>query len=150
MRKSTTFALVLGATMLLTNATFAADPDPIADRIAAMKTVGMSLKALVPVWKGANEFVGEDVEALGKTILESFESAQMNFVEGSDMGKTTAKDTIWSDPEGFKMAFANAKKLAGAISAAGADFDEDAFKTAFGGLIKTCKGCHSTYRVPKE
>ena len=72
------------------------------------------------------------------------------FPPGSETGyDTEARDTIWTDREGFNAAL---KNFADAVDAAieAAPQDLDALNAAAGPVFKACKGCHENYRVEKE
>lgn len=72
------------------------------------------------------------------------------FPPGSDTGyDTEARDTIWTDREGFNAALDTfAKAVDGAIEAAPQDLE--ALNASAGPVFKACKGCHEDYRVEKE
>ncbi len=72
------------------------------------------------------------------------------FPPGSETGyDTEAKDTIWTDREGFNAALETfAKAVDGAIEAAPQDLE--ALNEAAGPVFKACKGCHENYRVEKN
>jgi len=72
------------------------------------------------------------------------------FPEGSESGyDTEAKETIWTDREGFDARLADfAESVDAAIAAKPKDLE--ALKAAAGPVFKNCKGCHDDYRVEKE
>ena len=79
--------------------------DPVKDRIEAMKSVGGSMKVLAGMFKGENEFSGDDADKHGKNIIAMFSKAQTLFTDGKESEKSRAKATIWSDAAGFEAAF---------------------------------------------
>ena len=142
-----TVSLFMATQALGTSSAFA---DSVKERGEAMKSVGGSMKVLAGMFKGANEFVGEDAEKHGKNIIAMFAKAQPLFNDGKESENSRAKATIWSDAAGFEAAFKKGAAGAAAVAAAGAEFDEDVFKAAFKQLAGGCKGCHETYRLPKK
>ena len=71
------------------------------------------------------------------------------FPEGSDTGDTEAAPEIWLDREGFNQALQEwADATAAALEAAPATLDDA--KPVLGGVFKTCKNCHDTYRIEDE
>ena len=142
-------------TLALGTAPAMAAGDPIASRQAIMKTVGIAAKASAQMTKGQVPFDVVKAELAMRAMNAAAISVVNYFPEGSQKGgKTTASPKIWEDMKGFLAA---AKKLETA-SAAGIEavkggenpFAEDDFKEVFTGLIKTCGGCHETYRIKKQ
>ncbi|MCR9239619.1 MAG: cytochrome c [Alphaproteobacteria bacterium] len=140
-------ALITGVSTLAIHMALA---DSVSDRNAAMKDVGKAMKSLADTAKGAVEFVGEDVEKNAQTIVSLFEVARPLFDNGEEVSGSRAKATIWSDAAGFSKEFDDGIAAAKAVADAGAEYDEDAFKAAFGELGGSCKSCHESYRLPKE
>ena len=72
------------------------------------------------------------------------------FPAGSETGyDTEAKETIWTDREGFNAALASfSEAVTSAIEAAPQDLE--ALKAAAGPVFDACKNCHETYRVEDE
>jgi cytochrome c556 len=72
------------------------------------------------------------------------------FPEGSETGyDTEAKETIWTDRDGFNAELAAfSEAVSSAIEAAPQDLE--ALNAAAGPVFKTCKSCHEGYRVEEE
>ncbi len=64
----------------------------------------------------------------------------------SDVEKTDALDTIWSDWDGFVKANEQWKKASQDFVKAAESGDMDKIKPAFGALGKSCGNCHDTFR----
>jgi cytochrome c556 len=117
-------------------------------RQAHMKALGGHMGALAAVIKGqagSKEHVAGHAKAIAAigTIMGDL------FPADSAKGETTAKPEIWSKPDDFRkavVAFAAASTKLGA--AAGSDLN--AVKAAFGGVGKSCGGCHKPFRVKKK
>lgn len=143
-------SLVIAATAIVVTAGIAMAQDPIADRKAAMKSVGGAAKAASAMLKGEMDYdAAKALEALTtmNAVAKTFGTL---FPEGTETGgETTAKDTIWSDRAGFDAAVAKFEAdTAAGVSAAPADLD--AFKVAFGAVGENCGACHKVYRIPQN
>lgn len=140
---------VLAATAVIVSGVAVAQQDAIATRKAAMKAVGGATKTSVQMIKGEIPFDAVAAKASADTIANGWAGFAKQFPKGTETGgETTAAPKIWEtfadfDEKGKKMAVEAAK--ASAASAQGAE----AFKTAFGEVTKSCKGCHDDYRVKK-
>ena len=124
--------------------------DPIETRQAIMSSVGAAAKVSGEMAKGEIPYNTDVAMSAFATIAAAGLSYPAFFPEGSEAGgDTRAKDTIWTDREGFVAA---SEKLAADASAAMAakPADLDAFKTAFGSVAENCQSCHEEYRVPRN
>ena len=138
--------LVLG----LGAAASAEEMNPIQARQACMKANGAAMGVMVPMIKGEKPYDGAAVQ----TALASTGSACAGWAKwwGDDTKpggaiETWAKDEVWTDRVGFDAA---GGKYAAAFGALKATTDEAGFKAAFGDFGGSCKGCHDTFRRPKE
>lgn len=145
--RPTTTMIALG---ILMGAATAATADPIQTRQALMWANGANGGVAGEMLKGNIPFDPKVAGAVLATFSATAQSFPDYFPEGSKSGHDTrAKDTIWSDPEGFATANAEfAEATAAAVAAEPADLD--AFKVVFGPIGKACGSCHETYRVPRN
>lgn len=67
------------------------------------------------------------------------------FPQGSGSGDTDALPAIWERPADFKRAV-EAFQTAAADLVKVADAEPAAMASAFGALVKTCKGCHDDFK----
>lgn len=124
--------------------------DPIADRKAAMKAVGNSMKISGQMMKGEVEYNAATAEKAMRAINASVEGFGKLFPENSMTGgKTTAAPAIWKDMAGFN---ALTTKLAEASVAAAdaAKGGKATFGAALGKVGASCKSCHEKYRIKKK
>lgn len=134
---------------LLAGATVA-NADPIENRQSLMSAGSAAAKVSGEMIKGNIPF-NKDVANLA---LQTFAAVSLSFVdffpEGSETGgDTRAKDTIWSDWEGFVAADTEyAEAAAAAVAAEPADLDS--FKAVFGPIAENCNSCHEEYRVSRN
>ena len=91
----------------------------------------------------------------GKAVLSSLNATSMAFgdyfPEGSGTGDTKAKETIWSDPEGFQAELVKFQTSAAAGNSVGGREgppDLAAFQAAVLPVLDSCKTCHEGYHVP--
>lgn len=143
-------ALVVAAGLGVAQAATGAD-DAIKARQEAMKANAKAMGALVSILKGETAYDGAAVQQNVAAIKAAGEAADA--VKAWDAGaqtgsvETFAKPEVWSDAAGFAAARG---KLDQALTALAATADEASFKAAFPQLGSACKGCHETYRRPKD
>src|SRR5689334_4948996 len=135
---SVVVALSLGAAAVGLAAT-----DPIHDRVAAMKGVGDSMKALAAIAKKQAPFDAAVVKKNAATISTNLKTASGLFPEGSGVGDTHAKPEVWTAPADFAKGFKDAIAAADALQSV----DEAGFGAALGTLGTSCKNCHDKYRL---
>jgi len=143
-------ALAVAAGLGVAQAATAAD-DAIKARQEAMKANAKAMGALVSILKGETAYdsamVQQNVTAI-KAAEEAADAAKV-WDAGSQTGSidTFAKPEVWSDAAGFAAARGKLDKALAALAATG---DEASFKSVFPQLGSACKGCHETYRRPKD
>lgn len=118
-------------------------------RHEAMETIKESMGSLVAIAKKQAPFDAAVVQKNAGVIAGQLEKAATLFPPGSESGEaeTWAKPEVWSDPEGFAKSLEQAQVAARAMMAVAEEKD---FGPALGNLGNSCKGCHETYRRPKE
>lgn len=123
--------------------------DAIKARQHAMEQVYESMKTLAGIAKKQAPFEAAVVAKNGAAMAAALEKAEPQFPEGSASGdvETWALETVWTKPDEFRKLFQQAKQAATAMQEV---TDEAAFPAALGQLGSTCKGCHETYRRPKQ
>ena len=143
------FALIALPLLFITNIALAGD-DPILTRQALMEDTRDAAKVIGGMLKGEQEFDAEAAMAALKVWQKTATEAGDLFPEGSESGHDTeAKETVWTDRDGFNQKMADFGTAVDAAISANPDSLE-ALKGAAGPVFKTCKGCHEGYRVEKE
>jgi cytochrome c556 len=124
--------------------------DLVKERQACMKAQGAAMGVFVPIMKGEKPFDA----TLHKATFDTMEKACANWTkffsvesQKPESVESWAKPEIWTDTKGFEAA--SAKGYAG-HEALKAVTDEAGFKTAFAEFGAGCKGCHESFRKPKE
>lgn len=144
----------LGASILAT-ATFAGShadaPPAVKARHAQMQMVGYHIGVLGGIAKGEVPYDAAIVDAAAKNIahLATMEHATL-WIAGTEQGTVAgsrAKAEVWSKPDDFKAKFSDMEKAALALVGAA---DAGAVGAGMGALGGSCKGCHETYRGPKN
>jgi cytochrome c556 len=118
-------------------------------RQAAMEQVGKAMGGLAAIAKKEAPFDAEVVKKHASAVAEHLKKSAGLFPEGSQSGEaeTWAKAEVWTDRETFDKGMQSAVEAAVAL---GQVTEADAFGPALGKLGNGCKGCHSTFRRPKE
>lgn len=115
-----------------------------------MEGVGDAAKPVGQMLKGEQEFDAAVVMESFQTWSDAAANFGDHFPEGSETGyDTEAKETIWTDRDGFDehlVTFADAVNAA--IEASPQDLE--ALKAATGPVFKACKSCHEDYRIEKD
>lgn len=150
-RRSSLTAAILSAVAAVALALSAASvqASEIAQRQAAMKRVGEAMKVLGDTIKGELAFDGQRIAAAGQSAADSLAATRDLFPAGSE-GDSRARPEIWQDLAGFVGSLDRASAAARQVSAAGADGDEGAFRTAFVEFGGTCRACHEKFRKPQQ
>jgi cytochrome c556 len=145
---------VLAATVVLglgVSLAYASADDQIKARQAEMKANGAAMKALSAIVKGEAPYSADAVKKeIDGMIAAEKATDPKAWAADSQKGETVetyAKPEVWSQPDDFGAKY---KALLDARTALAATTDEAGFKAAFPALGAACKGCHETYRRPKE
>ncbi|WP_075220853.1 c-type cytochrome [Acuticoccus yangtzensis] len=147
----TTAATLMAASLTLSLSLGAlAQDSPQEQRHAIMEDVGDAMGVLGGMAKGETAYDADAAIAALDTMITEAPVFLTLFPEGSETGHDTrAKPEIWSDRAGFEekgeamiTAASNAKETAGN--------GLDALRAAMGPLGQSCRGCHETYRAPKN
>ena len=117
-------------------------------RMEMMKAMGDSMKEMAGMFRGKSPYNAERVKALASDMASHSEHIPMMFPKGSNKKPSEAKDSIWTDAEGFKKSSLELKAYAEALASASSD--QAAAKVAFKDVGKTCKSCHTDYREKKN
>lgn len=127
-----------------------AGESPQEARHEVMESVGDAAKPVGQMLKGEREFDAEVAMASFRSWADAAAKFGDLFPAGSETGyDTEARETIWSDREGFNAALAAWSDAVDAAIAANPQSLEE-LKPAAGGVFKQCKACHEDYRVKDE
>jgi cytochrome c556 len=151
MNRSRTILLagVLGAVLVLAGAFAAASAGTeVADRQAAMKQVGQTMKAASAFTSASTPYDPAKVKLLMDTIAADAQKLKGLYPpDTASDPKTAADPKIWQDKADFEKRLGQMGSAALAVENAK---DSDSFKTAFGAVGATCKSCHDVYRMKKK
>ncbi|MGJ8681294.1 c-type cytochrome [Paraglaciecola sp.] len=104
--------------------------------------LGAMNKGRVPLNPEILQKNGERLEQLSLMIEDYFATDTSGF----DVD-TGALNKIWKEQADFNSKAADLTKAAVALQAAAKSGDEGKYKSAIGGVFKTCKGCHDSYKA---
>lgn len=128
-------------------AQFAKPEDAIKYRQSAMALQNNHMGRLFAMTTGRVPF---DAKAASEQIDIIAMLNRMQFVaftEGSDLGATKAKPTIWTEKDKFAAAVAKSQDDVGKLVVAGRTGNLDQIKAATGAVGQSCKSCHDDYRA---
>ena len=141
-------AIIAGVAVAATGV--AVGQDVIAQRKELMMQIGGATKASSDMIKGDTPYDAAAASAAVTTIAQNWGAFVKLFPKNAKTGgETTAARKIWEDAKDFDAKGAVLTKAAQDAAQAAAQGLE-AFKTSFGEVTKTCKGCHKVYRIPKK
>ena len=115
-------------------------------RQVTMQAMGKHMKLSSMIVKGDVDRSKDAVahamalQKAGKTMLALFAEGT-----GPDVTKTKAKAEVWSDRDGFEAAVKAYTDATTAYLEAAESGDLEAMKAKFGGVGKSCGGCHDSY-----
>jgi len=126
-----------------------AQSDPIAERQQAMKGLSQAARAPGAMLKGEAPFDLAAVQATLKTFADAAKKGPALFPDDSKTGRDTASlPAVWTNKSDFNMQFARFGEAA--VAAQTSIKDEASFKANFPTVLKSCGGCHETYRAKKS
>ncbi|MEM9999601.1 MAG: cytochrome c [Pseudomonadota bacterium] len=135
------------AVVLAAGAATVVAQDAIAERKAAMKSVGGAFGPVVRMVRGQADFDAAVVLASFTTMNEVAMRYGELFPEGSETGgETKASPAIWEDRAGFDAEVSRFQEVtAAAVAAAPADLD--ATRAVFGPVGQSCGSCHEKFQL---
>ena len=126
-----------------------AQSDPIAERQQSMKGLSQATRAPGAMLKGDAPFDLAAVQATLKTFADAAKKGPALFPDDSKTGHDTASlPAVWTNKSDFNMQFAKFGEAA--VVAQTSIKDEASFKANFPTVLKSCGGCHETYRAKKS
>ena len=122
----------------------------VKQRMDAMSDIAKGMKAIGAMLKGEAGFDAGAVKSAASSIAEHAGQIPELFPEGSNRKPSEALPAIWEDWARFTSIADDmgAKAMALETAADGAA-QIDQIKAPFGALAKTCKACHSDFRLAK-
>jgi len=120
------------------------------ERHELMESAKDAAKPIGNMLKGEQDFDAAIVMESFGTWEHVAATAGSLFQVGSETGyDTRAKETVWTDREGFDSEMEQfAQNVARAIEAAPQDLES--LNAAAGPVLKSCKGCHESFRAERE
>ena len=136
--------------MLLAAPLAMAGESPQEARHELMEQVGDAAKPIGKMLKEEMDFDPDIVMQSFNTWAEAAGTFGDLFPEGSETGyDTEARETIWTDREGFEASLAEFDRaVSAAIEAKPQDLES--LNAAAGPVFKSCKACHEDYRIEDD
>ncbi|WP_158972389.1 cytochrome c [Paraglaciecola sp. L3A3] len=103
--------------------------------------LGAMNKGAIPFDAETLKTNGMRLEQLSLMIEDYLETDTSNFKV-----KTHAVDKIWQNKADFSSKISDLTEAAVNLQAVAKSGDESQYKSAIGGVFKTCKGCHDKYK----
>ena len=146
--KTTRIAVVAAAAVTLSIASMAsAAGNPVADRQAAMKMIGQSMKDVSGFASGQKPFDAVQVKAtLGQVSATAAKLHKLFPASSAADPKSASDPKIWASKADFDKRLTDMGSLA---ATAGMATSPETLKPALGALGASCKSCHDTYRIKK-
>jgi len=138
--------IALACLTLPAAAQFAKPEDAIKYRKAAMTLQGAHFGRIAAMANGRMPWDAKAVAANAAVLETVIQLPFAAFGEGTDLGETRAKPTIWSERDKFNAAATKAQEAVAKLAAAAKAGNQDEVKSAVGAVGQACKGCHDTYR----
>lgn len=104
--------------------------------------LGGMAKGAVPFDAQVMATNGERLEQLSLMMADYFKTDTRTFNVGTD-----ALPAIWEDTADFQSKIEALTTASKALQAAASSGDESAYRPAIGAVLKTCKGCHDSYKA---
>ena len=146
--KSFAVATAMAIAGLTTTQSASASSDQITYRQTTMKALGAHMGAISAVVRGKVDD-GAGLAHQAAALAATAKAVSGVFPESSASGNTDALPVIWEKPEDFAEAvqamIVASENLAGAAQGG----DMNTLRSAFGGVGRTCSGCHKVFRKPK-
>jgi len=144
---ATGLALALGAGVATTTLAQVKPEVQVKQRQAAMTLLGKYLGPIGGMMKGAVPY-NADVVAVNATYLENLARMPWDgFQQGTSGVKSAAKPEIYTDAAKFKAAADRLEEETAKLGAAARAKNEAGVRASFGGVAKSCGGCHDVFRV---
>ena len=109
----------------------------------------LMINAFVKSGKGS----AADMAAAGRQVASNAARIPGLFVKGTSLkdgvGKTRAKPAIWAKRADFEAAAGKLKAAGENLAKVAAGGDAGAIKSAGGAVMKSCGGCHNSFRGPR-
>ena len=122
----------------------------VKERMDAMSAIAKSMKAVGAMMKGEADFDAVSVESAAGEIAKHAKKVPHLFPEGSNKKPSEALPSIWADWDKFTKLAASMETSAQGLAIATKDAtDANGIRAQFGMLAKTCKACHSDFRLAK-
>lgn len=112
--------------------------------------VGQHFGNMAAMVKGKVEYNAATFTKNAEAVAMLSQLAPNGFATEGEHNKSRAKKTIWENKEDFARKVTAFQTASTVLVEASKTGDLGKAKAAFGGVGKTCKGCHTDYRAKKK
>ena len=119
-------------------------------RQSTFKMVGQHFGSMAAMVKGKVEYDAATFTKNAEAVAMLSQLSPNGFATEGTTKKSRAKKAIWKEKEDFAEKVTAFQTASAALVEASKTGDLDKAKAAFGGVGKTCKGCHTDYRAKKK
>ena len=141
--------LISGAVLAHGIVTNGAVNNSVEIRKAAMKNLGINMKAIAAVAKGEAEY-SDALNRKAQLIAEIAGTITILFHDKVIIEDSRAKPEIWTNMDDFKLKAEALVRSADGLIAAVKAGDQGKIGAALAAAGKSCGGCHKPYRLPKK
>ena len=149
-----TLGVVIAASTMAFAGSHASSKDEQKDameyRQSTFKMVGQHFGMMAAMVKGKVEYDAAAFTKNAEAVQMLSQLSPNGFVAVGSAKKSRAKKAIWEEKEDFAQKVTDFQTASAALVEASKTGDLDKAKAAFGGVGKTCKGCHTDYRSKKK
>lgn len=124
--------------------------DAMEYRQSTFKMVGQHFGNMAAMVKGKVEYNAATFTKNAEAVAMLSQLAPNGFATEGEHNKSRAKKTIWENKEDFARKVTAFQTASTVLVEASKTGDLGKAKAAFGGVGKTCKGCHTDYRAKKK
>lgn len=122
----------------------------VKERMDMMEKLGKSMKTLKSLVRSQSDFDADRVAELAHAIQEMSNHIGDKFPQGSNEAPSEALPAIWQDWDRFTGLIEQMKVEAVKLGDVAGDGDQRRVLRQFVELGKTCKSCHTDFRMKKE
>ncbi|MEX1147604.1 MAG: cytochrome c [Sphingomonadales bacterium] len=114
-----------------------------------MSGIGSNAQAMVAITKGDirnDDAFSAHADMLAIAADLTIDAFRQN-THGEGRERTTAKENVWTDWDGFRRGFNGLAERATVVADFAANGNMDAARAAMPDLMKACKACHEDFRT---
>jgi cytochrome c556 len=120
----------------------------VADRMAAMQNMDLTLKAIQAMLAGWAGFDLPTMRKYAASLHDNCHQSEGLFTARDQDPRSRAKPAVWDNPEAFRETYKKLHEASEELVATAAGGDRADIAVVVSDLQRTCDGCHATFRNP--